>query len=94
MAQAFPKLAELDGFGTQIRAALAKVEEVATQADARVSVEIGHVTGIIDTAIGKIKTQVDELASATAAACVVPQASAAEAPPPATGPVAPCRADR
>ena len=62
VAHASPKLAECDGFGNQIRAALAKVEEVATQADTCLRSEICQITSAIDTAIGKIKLQVEELA--------------------------------
>ena len=58
---------------------------MATQADARLRADNGQVAGIIDTAIGKIKLQVDELASATAAARAVPQGPGASAPPPAPG---------
>ena len=72
-------------FSNQILAAFAKLEEVATQADTRLRAEIGQVTSVIDTAIGKLKLQVDELASATAAAGALPQTSAAGAPPPAPG---------
>ena len=50
-AQVPPKLAEFPGFGTQIEAALAKIEEVGTQSDLRLRTEIGQVTTTVDTAI-------------------------------------------
>ena len=74
-----------DGFGTQIREALSKVEELATRADARLRTEIDAATGVIDTAIGKLKTHVDELALANAASRTLPQSASVGAPSPAPG---------
>ena len=85
VTHATPKLAELDGFGTQIREALSKVEEVATRADARLRTEIDAATGVIDTAIGKLKAQVDELAPANAASRALPQSTSVGAPSQAPG---------
>ena len=85
VAKSSPKLAELDGFGSQIRDALAKVEEVATRADTRLRTEIDAASGVIHTAIGKLKAQVDELALATAAARALPQSTSVGAPSPAPG---------
>ena len=47
ISEASPKLAELDGFGPQIRSIFAKLEEVAWQADVRLRTQIAQmITGI------------------------------------------------
>ena len=76
---------EQSALNAQIREALSKLEEVATQADVRLRTEIGQVTGIIDTAIGKLKAQVDESASTTAASRALPQSTSVAAPSPPPG---------
>ena len=43
-----PRIRELDGFGNDVKSALQKLESVAAEADQKLRVEIGQLTGIID----------------------------------------------
>ena len=81
-----PKLAELAGFGDQLKSSFAALEEVASQADVRLRQDIGHVTSVIDQAIGTLKRQVDALEMATSAVRAAPQAAATAGGPPSPAP--------
>ena len=61
------KLAELAGFGDQVKTAVEKVEDIAQQADARLRQEVSHVTDVIDRAISTMLVRVDVLSAAPAA---------------------------
>ena len=85
MTESTPKLAELVGFGDQIRMALVKVEEFATQADTKLRHEIDAATGTIDSAMTKMQARVEELSAALAAASSAGTATSSGAPAPPAG---------
>ena len=58
-----PKIAELAGFGLEVKKALASVEEVARVADTKLRVEIDKVTGLIDSAFDSLNIKVASVAS-------------------------------
>ena len=76
------KLAELTGFGDQLKSAFTALEDVASQADLRLRQEIGQVTSVIDQAVGTLKRQVGALELAASAARAVPHSAASSGPAP------------
>ena len=73
------QLAELTGFGDQLKAAFSALVGVASQADLRLRTEIGQVTSLLDQAVGTLKWQVDALEATTRAAQAVPASADAAA---------------
>ena len=80
------KLAELTGFGDQLKTAFSALEGVAAEADVRFRTEIGQVTKLLDQAVGTLKRQVDALEATTRATQAVPLSAAAAAVTPQAAP--------